>query len=188
MRGKTATEEIFMQDFLELAQRRQSCRSFADRPVEHEKLVKCIEAARLAPSGCNGQPWSFVVVEDPALVPEVAKCPRQLGINDYIASARAFIVVLEEHAVLMPALRCIIDSQYYAKGDLGAAVLSICLEAESLGLGTCILGVYDRQKLCDLLAIPPEKHFGGVIAVGYPADGKVRPKMRKPLEEIARFV
>ena len=173
---------------MELCQRRQSCRDFSDKPVEHDKLARCVEAARLAPSGCNAQPWSFVVVENPEIVPEVAKCAQQLGFNDYIAKARAFIVVLEEHAVLMPAIRCIMDSQYFAKGDLGAAVLTICLQAESMGLGSCILGIYDRERLCELLDIPRDKRFGGLIALGYPASDKVRNKVRKPMEEIVRFV
>jgi nitroreductase len=177
-----------MSDFLELCRRRQSCRDFADKPVEHEKLVNCIEAARLAPSGCNSQPWSFVVVEDPTLLPEVAKCTQQLGVNQYSDKAGAFIIVLEEHAVLMPSLRCFLDSQYFAKGDLGAATLSICLEAEDQGLGTCIMGVFDRPRLCELLSIPVDRRFHMVIAVGYQSSDKVRKKIRKPLEEIARFV
>lgn len=177
-----------MQDFMELCQRRQSCRDFADKPVEHDKLVRCIEAARLTPSGCNAQPWSFVVVENPAVVPEVAKCAMQLGFNDYIASAKSFVVVLEEHAVLMPALRKIMDSQYFAKGDMGAAVYAMCLQAEDLGLGTCILGVYDREKLCELLDLPRNARFGGLIAVGYPASDKVRKKVRKSIEELVRFI
>lgn len=174
-------------DFMDLCLRRQSCRNFADKAVEHEKLVKCIEAARLTPSGCNSQPWSFVVVEDPKLVPEVAKCAQQMGINEYISEAKAFIVVLEEHAVLMPGIRKILDSQYFAKGDLGAAVVTICYAAEAQGLGTCILGVYDREKLGQLLNIPIEKQYAGLIAVGYAAEDKVRNKPRKALEEIARF-
>ena len=177
-----------MKDFMDLCLRRQSCRDFADRPVEHEKLVKCVEAARLTPSGCNSQPWSFVVVEDPKIVPEVAKCAQQMGINEYISGARAFVVILEEHAVLMPAIRRILDSQYFAKGDLGAATLTVCLAAEDQGLGSCILGIYDREKLCELLSIPIEKQFGALIALGYPASDKVRNKVRKPMEEIARFV
>jgi nitroreductase len=177
-----------MKDFLELAAARQSCRDFADRPVEHDKLVKCVEAARLAPSACNSQPWSFVVVEDPRVVPEVAKTSQVMGINEYTSGARAFIVVLEEHAVLMPRLRTFLDSQYFAKGDLGGALLSLCLEAESLGLGTCILGLYDREKLCALLNIPLETRFAGLVAVGYPADPKIRTKVRKPLESLVRFV
>ena len=177
-----------MSNFIELCKRRQSCREFSDRPVEHEKLAQCIEAARLAPSACNSQPWSFVVVEDPRLVPEVAKCAQRLGINEYVAKARAFIVVLEEHAVLMPPLRAMLDSQYFAKGDLGGAVVTICYAAEDLGLGSLIIGLYDREKLCSLLNIPIEKRFAGFIALGYPASGNVRPKQRKQTEEIARFV
>ena len=177
-----------MTDFLELCKRRQSCRNFSDLPVEHEKLVKCLEAGGLAPSGCNSQPWSFVVAETPEIVAEVAKCAQQMGMNPYASKAKAFIVVLEEHAHLMPGISCLLDSQYFAKGDLGAATVQICLEAESLGLGTCILGVYDRVKLCSLLDIPIEKQFGALIAVGYSADDKVREKVRKPLSSISRFV
>ena len=175
-------------NFAALCARRQSCRNFADKAVEHDKLVICVEAARMSPSGGNAQPWSFVVVEDPKIVPEVAKCAQQLGINEYIAGAKAFFVVLEEHAVLMPGIRKIFDSQYFAKGDLGAAVVTLCYAAEEQGLGTCILGVYDRETLGKLLDIPQHKQYGGLIAVGYPADDKVRNKVRKPLEEIARFV
>ena len=177
-----------MNDFLELCKRRQSCRGFAETPVEHEKLLNCVEAGRLAPSGCNGQPWSFVVVESKGLVAEVAKCGQQNSMNPYLSSAQAFIIVLEEHAVLMPALRNTLDSQYFAKGDLGAATVHICLEAETQGLGACFIGVYNRVRLCELLDIPLEKRFGALIAVGYPAKDEVRQKVRRPLEEMGRFV
>lgn len=177
-----------MKDFLELAAERQSCRGFADKPVEREKLMKCIEAARLAPSGCNAQPWSFVVAETPGKVAEVAKATQQMGINGWSSSAKSFIVVLEEHAVLMPAIRKMIESQYFAKADVGGAYLSICLEAANQGLGTCIIGMFDREHLSRHLDIPIEKTFAVVIAVGYPADEKIRNKVRKPLEEIVRFV
>ena len=177
-----------MQDFMELALQRQSCRNFSEQPVEHEKLARCVEAARLTPSGCNSQPWSFVVVETPEKVQEVALCAQQLGFNAFAPKAQAFIIVLEEHAVLNPKIRCILDSQYFAKGDLGAAVLMVCLEATTLGLGTCILGVYDREKICEIAGIPKEKQFAGLIAVGYPSSDAIRSKTRKPLEDIVRFV
>lgn len=177
-----------MKSFMDLCLRRQSCRDFAAKPVEHDKLARCVEAARLAPSGCNAQPWSFVVVENPEKVSEVAKCAQQLGANAFLKNAKAFIVVLEEHAVLMPQIRKFLDSQYFAKGDLGAAVMTICLQAEEEGLGTCILGMYDRETICNLLDIPHGKHFGGLIAFGYPASEKVRGKTRKSLSEIVRFV
>ncbi|MDR2613274.1 MAG: nitroreductase family protein [Deltaproteobacteria bacterium] len=177
-----------MSDFLELAARRQSCRNFLDKPVEHEKLVRCIEAARLSPSACNSQPWKVIAVEDPDKVRQVAEATMQLGINKYFEKARAFFVVLEEPGELMAKIAVLVDSQVFAKGDLGGFVLSLCLEAESLGIGTCIIGLYDRPKLRELLGIPAWQSIFTVIAVGYPSSDTVRGKSRKPLEEIARFV
>lgn len=178
-----------MEDFMNLCLRRQSCRNFNDQPIEHEKLVKCVEAARLAPSGCNGQPWSFVVVENPELMEQIAESAQQLGgSNAFASKARAFFVVVEEHANLMPHVKCLVDSQYFAPGDIGAAMAYLCLEAESQGIGTCILGMFDREKVAKLLDIPLEKHICGLIAAGYPANQTVRKKSRKPLEEIVRFV
>jgi nitroreductase len=177
-----------MGDYLELALKRQSCRSYSDKAVEHDKLLKCVEAARLTPSACNSQPWSVVVVEDPKIVPQVAESTMQLGANGYIKDAKAFFVVVEETARLMPTVAKLMDSRVFTKGDLGAFVLSLALEAESQGLGTCILGLFDRPRLRELLSIPTEKNIFMVIAVGYPKSEKVRDKERKPLAEIARFV
>lgn len=177
-----------MNDFLDICMRRQSCRNFADKPVEHDKLKKCIEAGILTPSACNSQPWSFVVVETPEILAEIAKCGQKFSPNAFLSKASAFIIVLEEHAFLNESVATILDSQYFAKGDLGAATVQICLEAETQGLGTCIIGMYDRPKLSDLLNIPPEKQFAAFIAVGYPADDKIRIKDRKKLEDITRFV
>jgi nitroreductase len=179
---------MVMADFIEHALKRQSCRQYADKPVEREKLTKCVEAARLAPSACNSQPWSFVVVDNPEKVAEVAKTTMQLDINEYIGKAKAFFVVVEEYAQLMPKIAKMIDSQYFAKGDLGAATLSLCLEAESLGLGTCIVGLFDRPKLRELLDIPKDNNIFIVVAVGYPSSDNVRNKQRKPIEEIVRYV
>lgn len=178
-----------MKDFMELCMLRRSCRKYADRPVEREKLTKCVEAARLAPSACNSQPWSFVVVDNPEMVAKIAENTPMMGANAWSSSAKAFIAVVEEHAVLMPALRSIFESQYYAKWDLGAAAAMICLQAADLELGTCIMGVFDREKIYDLLGIPTEKQLRVLIAVGYPESAaEIRPKNRKPLEEIARYI
>jgi nitroreductase len=177
-----------MADYYDLALKRQSCRQFQDKPIEHEKLVKCVEAARLTPSACNSQPWSFVVVESPDLVTEVAKTTAQMGINEYIKKAKAFFVVVEEYAELMPNIAKLIHSQYFARGDLGAVALALTLEAESQGIGSCILGVFDRPKLRELLSIPKDKDIFIVIALGYPTSDNVRSKQRKPLDEIVRYV
>ena len=85
---------INMKDFFDLIARRESCRNYdPNKKVETEKLVKCIEAARLAPSACNSQPWSFVAVENEALLPEVAKCAQTSGINQFTDDAGAFFVI-----------------------------------------------------------------------------------------------
>ncbi|AEF80697.1 nitroreductase family protein [Leadbettera azotonutricia] len=175
-------------DFLDLCKQRQSCRGFSDQPVEHDKLVLCVEAGRLAHSGCNAQPWSFAVVENPDMVTQIAQCGQQLKQNVWLETTKAFIIIFEEHAVLSPVISCFLDSQYYAKGDLGAAAAYVCLEAASQGLGSCIIGLYDRKKICELLHIQRDKQFGSVIALGYPPNDIIRPKKRKAFEDIVRFV
>ncbi|MDR2455284.1 MAG: nitroreductase family protein [Deltaproteobacteria bacterium] len=177
-----------MTDFIEHASKRQSCRDFSDKPVEREKLVKCLEAARLTPSGCNSQPWRVLVVTDPAVLPEVAKTTQQLGLNEYTSKAQAFFVVLETYAKLMPKIASMFDSQVFAKGDLGAFTYALTLEAEAQGLGTVILGMFDRPKLIELLKIPAGESIFLVVAVGYPAKEGARPKARKSLEEIHAFI
>jgi nitroreductase len=177
-----------MSDFLNLCKKRQSCRGFSEQPVEHDKLVQCVEAGRLTHSGCNAQPWSFVVVENPEMVAQIAQCGQQLNQNIWLSSAKAFIIILEEHAVLSSVISCFLDSQYYAKGDLGAAAAYVCLEATAQGLGNCNIGLYDRKRICGLLNIPAEKQFGAVIALGYPLNNTIRSKKRKAFEDIVRFI
>ncbi|MDR1182726.1 MAG: nitroreductase family protein [Bacteroidales bacterium] len=70
-----------MNDFLELCKLRQNCRGFSEHLVEHDKLAQCVEAGRLTHSGCNAQPWSFVVVEDQNMVSQIALCGQQLKQN-----------------------------------------------------------------------------------------------------------
>lgn len=177
-----------MSEFMDLCLRRQTCREFSDRPVEHGKLVQCVEAARLAPSGCNAQPWSFVVAETPEVVRQVGECVQQMGMNPYAMQAKAFVAIVEEHATLMPVIACLLDSQYFAQGDLGRAAAYFCLEAEAQGLGTCQFGIYDRAKLAKALGIPEEKQFGALIGIGYQANPEVRKKQRKAFDAVARFV
>jgi nitroreductase len=177
-----------MTDFLELASKRQSCRSYTDTPVEREKLIKILEAARLSPSSCNSQPWEVVVATDPNVVKEVASSVALLGINEYLSTATAFFVIIEKRAKLIAKSARLMDSQTYAQGDLGGFALSICYAAESQGVGTCMVGMFDRPRLRELLNIPEYEPIFLVIAAGYPKSDKVRHKDRKPLDEIARFM
>lgn len=177
-----------MSDFMSLCLKRQSCRDFADRVVEEDKLIKCIEAARLAPSACNSQPWSFVVAKTPEVVEEIAKSAGILGRNGFAMGAKAFFVVVEEHAVLMPLIRGLIDSQYFAASDIGGAIAHICLEAQDQGLATCILGLFDKEKVAEILDIPKQKRIRAIIATGYSKEDTIREKKRKDIKDIMTIV
>lgn len=177
-----------MEDFFDLIGRRQSCRSYSAVPVEREKLLRCIEAARLAPSACNSQPWSFVIVNGGETARQVAKCLQGAGMNRFTDHCPAFVVALEEHANLSERVASAIKSQTFASVDIGLACMQFCLAATEQGLGTCIMGWFSEPRLRELLDIPKGKRVRLVIGVGYPANDAVRPKARKPLEQIARFI
>jgi nitroreductase len=171
-------------NFMKLCKHRQSCRNFSARPVEREKLLACIEAARLAPSACNSQPWHFYLVSEPGLVKKVGNATQEAGANPTMNTAKAFVVITEEYAKLAPMIRGLIDSQYYAHGDVGAAAAIICFEAEEQGLGSCILGSFNREKICLALDIPIEKRIRLLVALGYPENKTLRKKRRKGLDEV----
>ena len=177
-----------MSNFFELISKRESCRSYSDKRVTKDDLVKCIEAARLAPSACNSQPWSFVVVNSEEKSPQVAKCTQGMGMNKFTDDAPAFIVVCEESANLSSNLGGIIKNQHYAKGDVGIAVASICYAATELGLSTCILGWFEEKKLIELLSLPKNKRIRLVISVGFAKNDNIREKKRKSMDEIMTYI
>jgi nitroreductase len=81
-----------------------------------------------------------------------------------------------------------VDSQIFAQLDIGSAIAYLCLEAAEQGVGACIIGMYDRETLSKLLGIPIEQQYGSLIAFGYPESDVIRPKDRKPLEKLVRYV
>ena len=177
-----------MSDFMTLSKIRQSCRNYQDKPIDHAVLEQIISAAQRTPSACNSQPWQFVVVESPDAVSQVAKAGQQLGINAFLDDAKAFVIILEQHAVLMAKLRTFIDSQYFAKGDIGAAAVTVCYAAADAGVGSCIIGLYDRGAINELLDQPKDTRIGALIALGYPKDDTIRDKVRKDQTEAVRFI
>ena len=176
-------------DFMTLVQARYSCRDYDPaKPVEHEKLIQCLEAARLAPSACNSQPWHFTVVESREMILKTAKCLQESGMNQFADNAGALIVINEEPAILKAVIAAKMDSQSYAQIDIGIAAAHICYEAASLGLNTCILGWLNEDRIKQLLNIPAEKTVRLVIAVGYAREEKHYNKKRRPMEEICDFM
>ena len=136
-----------MEDFLKLVASRQSDRAYdMSRPVEPEKLERILEAARLAPSACNAQPWKFVVINDPELSVKVGKATAGLGMNKFAKDAPVHILVVEESMNVTSFLGAKIKDKYFPLIDIGIATAHITLAAESEGLGSCILGWFDDIK------------------------------------------
>ena len=176
-----------MRDYFDLIARRESCRDFADRPVEREKLEKMVEAARLAPSACNGQPWRYTVVTRPDGVQAVAECAAGGGMNRFAKNCPAFIVVEERKTNFAARAGGLVKRQPFAQVDLGLSVMQLVLAATAQGLDTCILGWFSEKRLRHVLGIR-EDRVRLIMCVGYAAQPAPRPKKRKPLSEIARFV
>ena len=170
-------------DFLEIAQTRQSCRSYDEtRSVEQEKLDAILEAVRLAPSACNGQPYRLTVCRGQT-AKDVAAATMGMGMNKFAAQAPILIVISEAPYVKSAALGAKLKGNDYRSIDIGIAAAYLTAEATAQGLGTCILGWLDGSKiraLCDLDA--PVRL---VITLGYPKeDDKLRPKKRKELSQL----
>ncbi len=170
-------------DFLEVANLRQSCRSYdEDRPVEQEKLDAVLKAVQLAPSACNGQPYHLTVCRG-ELAKQVAAATRDMGMNKFSAQAPMMLVISENAYVKTAALGSKVTGNDYRSIDIGIAAAYLTAEAATQGLGTCILGWFNEgkvRKLCDLTA--PVRL---VITLGYPKEGDpLRPKKRKALSEL----
>lgn len=170
-------------DFLEIAKGRQSCRSYdPDRAVEEEKLAAVLEATRLAPSACNGQPYHFTVCRG-----ETAKAVyagvSSMGMNKFAAQAPILIVVSEEPYVRSAAAGAKLKQLDYRSMDIGIAAAYLTAEAHTQGLATCILGWLDSTKLQKACGLTQPVRL--VIALGYAKAGDpLRPKKRKDLSEL----
>ncbi len=174
-------------EFLELVKRRQSVRAYdPDRPVESEKLARCIEAVRLSPSACNAQPWKLIVVEEPELKNRVANAAsaKWLGFNHFTKQAPILVIIVREEANMTSKLGTILKDKPYTIMDVGIAAAHFCLQATADGLGTCILGWFDEDKVRHLLNIPKKKRVELIISLGYPLKTDIRQKIRKPTAEI----
>ena len=179
-------------DFLDIMRQRKSCRAYQPgKTIPRETLLKIVEAGRLSPSGCNFQPWKFIVVDSPEAK---AKLCDALVVDGGATGApwrgdvSAFIIFVEQPAKVMPVVvNHYRDTQRFAQGDIGAACMNMCHEAFSLDLGSCIIGMNDQAKLEEYFGIPQGHEARLVLALGYPVDASPVDKIRKPLDEICSF-
>ena len=170
-------------NFYEIAQTRQSCRSYdPTRPVEEEKIKAILETARIAPSACNGQPYHFTVCRGDA-AKKVAKATQGMGMNKFASDAPVLLVISEMPYVKSAALGAKVKGNDYRSIDIGIASAYITAEACAQGLSTCILGWLDDAKIREICGIDGAVRL--VITIGYAKEGdKLREKKRKTLSEL----
>jgi len=172
--------------------RRRSIRAYKDQPIEDEKLELLLEAARLAPSSSNSQPWHFIVVRKKELIESLSRCVL-IGtrfVNRWMTSAPCVIVACGKRnpVIAWGAKTLGID---LLKVDVSIAAEHIVLAASELDLGTCWIGWFSEKKVKKLLEIPTNIKVIALLTVGYPANqstkesiGNQHPKTRKNIRDI----
>ncbi len=168
-------------NFTEIAQSRQSCRSYEEgRPVEPEKLAAVLEAVRLAPSACNGQPYHITVCRDEKALAVAAACTG-LGMNKFAKQAPVILVISEMPYVKTAAMGARVKGNDYRSMDIGIAAAYLTAEATAQGLGSCMLGWLDDEKIRSICGLSSPIRL--VVTLGYAADSP-RAKKRKALSEL----
>ena len=176
--------------FEEMLLKRESCRAYdPDRPVSRETLEKILSAARMAPSWKNTQTAGFIVVESAEMKERLMEALPPF--NARTVSTAPVTVVMTAKKGLAGYER---DGGFTTKKgdrwemfDGGIACQTLCLAAWGEGLGSCIMGIYDEEKLPALLEVPEDQYVTAVVSLGYPAETPNAPK-RKALEEKVRYV
>jgi len=156
--------------FLDLVKARQSTRGYLSKEVEQEKIERCLEAARLAPSASNSQPWSFIVVDDP-----------------FSLQAPVLIILISERTGFLNKVAEAIKDKQFSLIDIGIAAEHLCLQAAEEGLGTCMLGWFNEKGVKRILNIPQSKRVELIITMGYPESNQIRPKKRKSINQIRSY-
>ncbi|MCC8143146.1 MAG: nitroreductase family protein [Tannerellaceae bacterium] len=169
-------------NFLELTNKRCSIRQFAPAAVEEEKLNYVLEAARLAPSAVNYQPWYFIVVREESRRQQLIACyPRE-----WFRSAPMYIIVCGDHRQGWKRK----DGKDYTDIDVAITTEHICLAATEQGLGTCWVCNFDRELCSRSFNLPEHVEPVAIIPMGYPAEAGLlerTPKKRKEIAGIVRF-
>lgn len=174
-------------NFTEIAINRQSCRNYdGERAVEREKIEAILASARLAPSACNGQPY-FLTVCVGETAKEVAHATQGMGMNRFAPDAPVQIVISEMPYNKTAAIGAKMKKNDYRSIDIGIAAAYITAEAAAQGLGSCILGWLDSDKIKNICGIDGDVRL--VICIGYAKeDDKLRAKKRKDTSELAKII
>jgi nitroreductase len=176
---------------LELIKERHSVRGYLAKPVEDEKLAAILEAARLAPSASNSQPWHFYIVKNKEKIAALAgKMPlgSRLVANSFMAEAPIVVVATAGPIDLLHQIASFIVNRKWYYVDIGIALEHMVLTAWELGVGSCWIGWFDQEKVKKLLNIAGKEEVVALLTLGYEKERSVPLKQRKDLSEIARTI
>ena len=173
-------------NFTEIATTRQPCRNFdVTKPVEKEKIDAILSSARIAPSACNGQPYHITVCTGDTAM-SVAKATQSMGMNKFSCDAPIQLVISEENYCRTAAVGSKLKHSDYRSIDIGIVTAYITAEATAQGLGSCILGWLDSEKIKNVCGVGGDVRL--VICIGYAkADDKLRNKKRKDKDELITY-
>lgn len=155
---------------------RYSVRNYFEKPVEEEKLLQVLDAARNAPSAVNYQPWHFVVIDSEESLEQMWSVYNR----DWIKTAPIIIVACADHS---QSWKRSSDGKDFADVDVSIAIDHITLKATELGLGTCWVCNFNADHCSEILNLPKDVEPIALIPIGYP-NSDIPPKKRKPLEAI----
>ncbi len=169
-------------DFLSLSLQRQSCRSFdTARDVEDDKLDYILRCAATAPSACNAQPYHITVCRG-NLAAQVGRATADAKFNRFAQDAPIIAIISERPYNKSAALGAALKKNDYRSMDIGILASYITSAAADVGLGSCIIGWFDEQRLHTLINADGTVRLA--IALGYPTNGEVREKRRISLDEL----
>lgn len=170
---------------------RHSVRKFEDKPVEREKITECLEAARLAPSACNSQPWHYIVLDDAQVKAQFCKeaFSGVYNMTKWAEKAPVLVAVISDRGNFISRIGNFFRSTEFFLVDQGISGEHFVLRAWELGLGTCWIGWFNSDKAARFFKLPAGKKIEHLLAVGYPAEDALSsaPHGRKKLEEITSF-
>ena len=146
--------------------KRRSVRQFKDTPVPYDTLEKCVDAARLAPTGRNLQLCEYIIVDDEQLLPEV---DVNIRLRTGQIKAKAYIIALINSALEAEISR----ERRVTTYDVGLAVENILLVALEQGLGSCPILSFNDEGLRGILNVPDRYDLALVVAMGYPDESPV---------------
>lgn len=185
-------------DFIRLVRKRYSCRKYLLKSIDREDLKLCAEAARMAPSACNSQPWEFRIIDEPELKTKTAEAAASgmYRMSRFIKGAPALVAVIADKGSFISRAGGLVRSTDFYLLDIGISSEHFVLQAAELGIGTCYIGWFNEKKIKKVLGISRRLSIPLLIAAGYPDESytkkdpirrKAESDKRRAIDEILRF-